>query len=57
MYSVDLQKVQQQLKDGEAAAKNDASPVTVADYGTQTPEQNPKCYKKLNTVACPTQGT
>lgn len=28
-----LQKVQKQLKRSETAAKDDASPVTVADYG------------------------
>jgi len=29
-----VQKVQQQLKDDESVSKDDASPVTVADYGT-----------------------
>ena len=31
-----LQRVQQQLREGEAASKDDASPVTVADYGMST---------------------
>jgi len=30
-----VQKVQQQLKDDESVSKDDASPVTVADYGME----------------------
>ena len=32
-WSSGLQKVQLQLKKGEAASKSDQSPVTIADYG------------------------